>query len=353
MSFDENFTPDTHNDNENVQNENTHEIEPNASESATEQLTQEIEPKADELGTNSENSTEDTYGEQIPYSGESAQQQLNEEFKQLENPKKKKFILNGAIITACGIFVIALLAFLCYRFLFMQSLTQTVWRYDYNEEIALYYTFESDNKIVMSYGSTSYFDTYSLSNETNSESGKSQQVLSISPNNGIIAYNSPVSGSYYYSISGNKLFGGLKLTLTSSDGTKIELNGVKAPKNVIKPDKTKVNDKLTGTWNYTDETSGQSATFTFSDDGILTYDINYTYNGVDCGSSRLECAYSAGSKSSATNDEASSKDNNNADSVITVTIIDASSKEIEQEIAYSFENDKLIINGMAYSKVEK
>lgn len=330
MSLDENFTPE----NENAQQ--TEEVAETCENTVAEQADTEDVLKEESL----ENSevTVDTVDTEEALADEN------------QAPKKKKFVLQSSIIIACCIFLVAVLGFLCYKFVFMKSISDTVWRYDYSEDVILYYSFEEDNKIAMSFGSSSYIDEYMVSSNEDEE-GNSKQVVSVSPNSGILAYNSPIAGSYYYEVTGNKLFGGLKLVLTSSDGTTVELVGSELPKLEYNTEDATHDDKLVGKWEYNDELSGQSASFTFYKDGMVDYELFYSYSGMELGSSCLKCAYSvvevSADENAATADEASV-----SGTALDLTYFNSTNEEVTEQLQYSLDGDKLIIGGNAYTRAE-
>lgn len=227
---------------------------------------------------------------------------------------KKKFPIYIPIIIAACLVLAALVSFFA-----ISAFTPTIegtWLYESEEGYSFYYTFDkkgADTNCTMNIG-TSYFPgTYEI---TNTEEGK---TVSVNVNAGY------VYGIYDFAISGNKIARNRVLTLTSEDGTVLELKQTKKTKDsdFIMPDENfEEVEELTGEWEFYYPEYDMSIKLTLNDDGTMIYD--------QFGMQQLHCVYTA------------------TDSTINLSFFET--ELISQEEGYYFDNDQLIFLGMNWTK---
>ncbi len=233
--------------------------------------------------------------------------------------KKKRFIQVPIIISAVLVAAVAL-GFLIFKCFFDTSIVGT-WVVDNsstadeaadsteNDNAVLsYYIFDDNGDVSIAIGSMKMVGTYTL---TSGEQGTSTVEINIP---------TFLQGAFEYEVSGN-MFTGRNLKLTDSyygASYNFKSTTYKAPE--LKVDENfKPSDKLTGSWVYNE---GYKYVYTFNSDGTATINQNdllyadgvYTY----------------------TDD--------------TITITYSNGTESTMKLSYSIENDKLIIDGYAYTK---
>ncbi|MBE6824489.1 MAG: hypothetical protein E7513_03985 [Ruminococcaceae bacterium] len=117
-------------------------------------------------------------------------------------------------------------------------------------------------------------------------------------------------------------FGGDIMTL-KSDESSFTFEKAQMPQVIIKaPDNLSIDEEIIGDWQSEDNFE----CYKFNSDGTATITDMYNYATIDC---KFSCN----------------------DGVVTMYYMASDTKDGSREVAYSFENDKLILNNYTYEKV--
>ncbi len=246
-----------------------------------------------------------------------------------QSGQKEKITLQKPIIVAFCCLVVVLLGFLVYKCFFNTSIvgaweienTSTSDEASADEAVSNYLSFDNDGTATFHIGTLKQVGTYTISDDEDSDDDSEEDTKSITIN-----ITNVLQGTLAYSVEGNA-FTGRTLTLTNTyydQSLELTSASIKIPELEVSDD-FEPNDKLTGSWEESDENDYiYYLTYEFRDDGtatINTADIQY-----------IDCVYTYD------------------DSTITLTYY--AGEEISTELYYSFDGDTLSIDGLEYTKVD-
>lgn len=244
-----------------------------------------------------------------------------EEMAEQPAPKKKQRLLQTSIIISIIIVAVVALGFLVYACFFNTSIvgtwsmqmedTATSDEASQNDEAATYYIFEDNGVVSVAFGTVKHVGTYSLSTSTDGTPMVSFEVQSIN-----------LSVSFEYEVTGN-IFTGRTLTFKDSmydyDYTFNSTNRVIPELKVA--DDFKADDAVVGEWNYFD--GYYNFTYSINKNGTISINQNDMIY--------IDGVYTV------------------ADGVITVTYY--TDQELTTEMAYTVDEDQLVLNGLPYYRV--
>ena len=209
-----------------------------------------------------------------------------------KSAKKHPYIQIPVIISLCLV-VVSLLAFFAYKYIFIAEPEGVLWTwYSEEEDADWYFEFEDDNIFK------AYFGSFELSgNYLKDKSDPQVNRLTISDAS---MFGQDIGCLYLgteidYTISGNRVAGDQKMTLTypmDTTGQEFELTQTDKREYPLQlPDDFTEDENLTGEWVNVFSTDSAKQSYIFNDDGSMSLVIRYAFSGDNFFEICRNCTY--------------------------------------------------------------
>lgn len=235
----------------------------------------------------------DDHSEKRSTEKRTASRWIEEDEKTPETPKKKSPYIQIPVIIAICIFAASLLAFFAYKYIFIAEPEGVTWTWHSDDEdVDWYFEFKDNNIFKADFGSFEITTNYLKDKNDSSVNKLTFADASLYGQNiGCIFLGTEID----YTISGNRLAGDQKMTLTYPDDeeeTEFVLEQTKEKTSPLDlPEDFKEDEKLTGEWVNVFSTDSATQTYIFNDDGSMELTVKYQLDQGHYFEIRRNCTY--------------------------------------------------------------